>query len=105
MYPQSELTRLASHKAVLLRRVAARRAQCIQATARLVQPLEWLDQALSFWRRVAPFARFASVPLGFLFKRSAAPRIRILGSLLRWGPLVLGAVRGLARTRSSSSPG
>jgi len=99
MYPESELIRLAAHKAVLRRRIAVRRAECAAAAACLIRPFEWLDRMLGYWRRLSPFVKFAAVPLGFLLKRSAAPRLRVLSTLLRWGPLVIGAVRGLAASR------
>jgi hypothetical protein len=46
------------------------------------------------------------VPLGVLVTRTVFPRLKILGSLVRWGPLVFGAVRGLSaavETRVGSS--
>ncbi len=96
MYAHRELIRLGAHKAFLRRRISARRAECVAATAGLLRPVAWLDRLVAFWRRVAPFAPFAAVPLGLLFKRAAAPRTSVLGALLRWGPVLVGAVRGLA---------
>lgn len=95
MYPQGELTRLAAYKVALRRDVALRRAQCAGAAARATQPLAWLDRMLAFWRRLSPLVRFAAVPLGLLVARSVFSRRKILGSLVRWGPLVFGAVRGV----------
>jgi len=103
VYPAQELIRLAGHKAVLQRRIAVQRAQCAEAAARAAQPLVWLDRALGYWRRLSPFAKFAAVPLGFVLKRAVAPRIPVLGPLLRWGPLVIGAVRSLTRARHQST--
>lgn len=100
MYPRRELSRLAAHQAVLRRRIAGRRAACRAAAATALQPVVWLDRLLALARRFAPLAPLAAVPLGFLFKRSRAARPRLLGTLLRWAPLVLGAVRGLAPGRS-----
>ena len=105
MYPDRELTRLAAYKAALRRDVALRRAQCAVAAARVAQPLEWLDRMLAFWRRLSPFVKFAALPLGFLLKRSLAPRTRVLGTLLRWGPPVLGAVWSLTGARDRSDHG
>ena len=107
MYPQRELIRLAAYKSALRRDVALRRAQCAGAAARMAQPVEWLDRMLVFWRRLSPLAQFATVPLGLLVARTVFPRLKILGSLARWGPLVFGAVRGLSsvvKTRFWSSP-
>ena len=105
MYPDRELTRLAAYKAALRRDIALRRAQCAVAAARVAQPLEWLDRMLAFWRRLSPLVKFAALPLGFLLKRSLAPRTRILGTLLRWGPPVLGAVWSLTGARDRSDHG
>ena len=105
MYPDRELTRLAACKAALRWDIALRRAQCAVAAARVVQPLEWLDRTLAFWRRLSPLVPFAILPLGFLLKRSLAPRTRVLGTLLRWGPPVLGAVWSLTGARDRSDHG
>lgn len=99
MYPHGELIRLATRKAALQRSIAFHRFQCAGAAVRAAQPLAWLDRMVAFWRRLSPLAQFAVVPLGFLLKRSVAPRPRLLGTLLRWGPVLLGAVRGLTAAR------
>jgi hypothetical protein len=95
MYPQRELTRLAGHKAALRRHIAVHRAQCVVAAAQVARPLAWLDRAWSFWKRFSPLAQIAAVPLGFFARRSAFSRLKTLAALARWGPLVLGAVRGI----------
>jgi hypothetical protein len=105
MYPDRELTRLAVYKTTLRWDIALRRAQCVEAAARVAQPLEWLDRMLAFWRRLSPLVPFAVLPLGFLLKRSLAPRTRVLGTLLRWGPPVLGVVRSLIGARDRSDHG
>jgi len=99
MYSDRELNRLAGVKAELRHDIARHRRQCVTAAARVAQPLAWLDKLLVLWRQVAPFAPLAAVPLGFLLKRSSAPRPRLLGLLLRWGPVVFGAVRGFVAAR------
>ena len=99
MYTDRELSRLAAVKAALRHDIARHRRQCVTAATRVVQPLAWVDQLLALWRRLSPFASLAAIPLGFLLKRSAAPRPRMLGTLLRWAPVVLGAVRGIAAAR------
>jgi hypothetical protein len=96
MYPQPQLNRLAAHKVALRRGIARRRAQCAEAAARIAQPVEWLDRMFSLVRRISPLVKFAAVPLGFLAARTFLPRRKILGSLVRWSPLVLGAVRGIS---------
>jgi hypothetical protein len=105
MYPQGELIRLAAHKVALRRDIALRRVQCIEAVTRVAQPLEWLDRALAFWRRLSPLTKFAALPLGWFVQRAVFPRLKILGPLLRWAPLVMNVVRGVraaARNRSGS---
>ena len=106
MYPQRELNRLAARKAALRRDIALRRAQCVEAAARVTQPLEWLDRMLAFWRQVAPLAQFAAVPLGLFVERTFFPRLKILRLLLRWGPPVFTALRAIScavNTRAGSS--
>jgi hypothetical protein len=97
MYPDRELTRLAATKAALRRDIALHRSQCAKAAARAAQPLEWLDRMLAFWRRLPPLARFAAMPLGLLVRHTVFPRLKILRALVRWSPLVFGAVRVISR--------
>ncbi|SDS13715.1 hypothetical protein [Opitutus sp. GAS368] len=99
MYSHRELIRLAVHKTALRRRIASRRATCAAAAARVLAPVAWLERMLALGRKLAPFAPLAAVPLGFLLKRSPAAKPRLLGTLLRWGPVLFGAVRGLAGAR------
>ncbi len=95
MYPQRELKRLALQKSTLRSRIGLRRVACAKAAAQAARPLQWLDHALAFWRKLSPFAPLAAVPLGLLATRAIFSRHKILGGLLRWGPLVFGTVRGL----------
>ena len=107
MYPQRELIGLARHKVWLRRRIVVHRTACVAAAARVAQPVALLDRALSFWRRLSPFAQLAALPLGVLVTRKFFPRLKTLGALLRWGPLVFGAVRGLGaavRSPGGSAP-
>lgn len=99
MYPDRELIRLDAHKTAIRRRIARRRHECVVAAARVLQPLAWADRLVGLVQRLSPFAALAAVPLGFLFKRAAAPRRSWLGTLLRWGPVALGAVRSLTAAR------
>jgi hypothetical protein len=92
MYPQQELTRLTAYKAALLRDIATHRAHCAKAAGLALQPLALLDRMLALWRKFSPLALFAAMPLGFLVQRTVAPRLRIVGPLLRWGPLIFTAV-------------
>jgi hypothetical protein len=62
----------------------------------MVRPFAWLDRMLALVRRTSPIVKFAAVPLGFLAARTVFPQRKILGSLARWSPLVLGAMRGIS---------
>lgn len=107
MYPQRELTRLAAYKTALRWDIALHRTQCAEAAARVAQPLAWLDRMLACWRRLSSFGPLAVVLLGWVVTRTVFPRRKILGSLLRWAPLVLGLVRGLVsavKIRDRSAP-
>jgi hypothetical protein len=97
MYPDGEMTRLAARKVALRRDIALHRAQCAAVAARVVQPLEWLDRALAFWRQLSPLAQIAAVPLGIFVQRTVFRRRKILRTLMRWGPLVFGAARVVGR--------
>ena len=103
MYPQRELIRLATHKAAMRQNIGRRRAHSTAAAARALRPLEWLDQMRAFWQRLSPFAHLAAVPLSLLVQHRPSSRLKVLGSFLRWGSLVFGAVRGLTSPKRSRS--
>ena len=94
MYPHGELAHLAARKAALRRRIARTRQQCVSHAAGVARPLRWLDQAIAIWRQVQPVMGLAVVPIGFWVMRAFSRRHRVMGSLLRWGPLLLNVVRG-----------
>ena len=100
MYPQRELIRLTTYKVWLRRRIAHRRTECTVAATRIARPFAWLDRMLAFWRQLSPVARVAALPLGVLVTRTIFPKVKFLGSLLRWGPLVYGVVRQFAGAKS-----
>lgn len=95
MYPQAELVRLAAHKAALQRKITLRRMLCREAAIEAARPLAWLDRMIAFIHQLSPLAKFALVPLGFVVKRAVFPRLKVVGTLVRWGPLILGAFRGI----------
>jgi len=94
MYPDGELRRLAAEKASLRQDIALRREECADAAERVARPLEWLDRAVGFWRRFSPVAKLAIVPIGLLIRRRFLRRHKLLGALVRWGPLAAGVARG-----------
>ncbi len=93
MYPQPELIRLAAHKARRRRDISLRRAECASAAAQIARPLAWLDQAMALWRKISPVAKLAAIPLAIVTGRKLLPRVKILGTLLRWAPAVIGIAR------------
>jgi hypothetical protein len=103
MHPGRELNRLAGLKAARQRGIAYHRAQCATAAARVLQPVEWVDEKLAVWRRLSPIAKLLAIPVGLLLKRVAAPRLRVMSTLLRWGPVLFGVVRGLSASRQRAS--
>jgi hypothetical protein len=105
MYPREELKVLAGNKAALLDRINLRREVCAEAAARVARPIRMLDRGVARWRRLSPLVKFAAIPLGFLLKRTLGRRARALGAVMRWGPIVYGAMRGMAETRGFSRRG
>jgi hypothetical protein len=105
MYPHGELTSLAADKSALRRRIRARRSECAAAAARLAQPIAWIDRAHAGWRRLSPLVKLAAVPIGLLVGRLRIRHLRTAGAVLRWSPLVLGAVRSLTLPRGPSGSG
>lgn len=96
MYPQRELTRLNAYKVALQKDIERQRVQCVALVSRVAQPLVSLDRILILWRKVSPFALYAALPLGFLVQRAVVPRVKILGSLVRWSPLVFTVVQRIS---------
>ena len=103
MYPQRELIRLAAYKVTLRRAIAIHRVQCAESARRAAQPLAMLDRMLVLWRKFSPFAMVAALPLGFLIKRKVAPRLKLLGTLMRWGPIIFTAFRRVKSTVASNN--
>ena len=101
MYPSGELNQLALHKARLRLRISHRRDELAIAAAEAARPLEWLDRAVAWWRKVKPVAKLAAIPLSLLVKRVLFTRLRIFTSLLRWGPAIFGAMRLASAWRRS----
>jgi hypothetical protein len=100
VYSDRELIRLALHRKILVRRIALRRSECVAAATRLARPIAWLDRAGAFWRRLPPLAQLALPALGAMVTRTLFPRQKLLNLVLRWAPLVTGAVRGLRSVRN-----
>lgn len=97
MFPQSELSELAIRKAAVLSSVRRRRTECAHAAARLAQPVVWLDRIWTIGRQIAPLV---AAPLALVVVRTFFRRSSLVGSLLRWSPLILGVVRGAGAIRA-----
>lgn len=96
MYPSTELDVLALRKMLLCSRIRVRRGQCADAAARIAQPLSWIDRAWTQWKSISPLVKLAAVPLGFALKKRFLPKTKkgdLLGKLMRWAPLAMGAWR------------
>ncbi|HEX2855717.1 MAG TPA: hypothetical protein VHO24_20950 [Opitutaceae bacterium] len=99
MYPDGQLNELAVHKLMLRQRISLRRRLCVVAARRVSQPLIKVDHAVAQWRRISPFAKMAAVPAVLLLKRTLFRRAKIIGPLLRWGPLAFKVFRGVTAAR------
>ena len=104
MYSDQELARLARHKAALRLRIELRRLECASAMAGVERPLAWVDRAITFWRRISPIAKLATIPLALLLKRTLLPKAGIFTSLLRWTPAIFSAGRALGALRREKHP-
>ncbi len=99
MYPQSELGALAARKVALQLEIVRLRGQCAAAADQVARPIEWLDRAVTASRRVAPMLPLVAPPLLRVLGGALFPRVKLIASLVRWAPLVYGAVR---RARAAS---
>ena len=98
MYTNRELSRLGTHKLLLRRRIAERRAVCVESAARVLRPLAWMDRWVALAGRAAPYLPLLAWLLAW-FAKPAAPRRRPVSALLRWGPTIFAAFRGMAAMR------
>lgn len=99
MYPDGQLSELAVHKLALRQRISLRRRLCVVAAKRASEPLAKVDRALTQWRKISPLAKMAALPAMFLLKRTLFRRAKIVGPLLRWGPLAFKVFRGVTAAR------
>jgi hypothetical protein len=101
MYPERELSLLATRKAVLRGKIAHRRIQTSADLAQLTKPLEIMDKAAELWRKIPSLAKLAVVPVALVvLKKTLFRRTKLLSSLLRWGPLAYNAVKGMGAVSS-----
>jgi|GEM_PF-691479 len=93
MYPNQELSQLAERKRALRVAIALRRSACALAASRATKPIAWLDRALAFSQQAAPFLGALALPLALFSAGKTVRKSGLLGSLVKWGPLVLQATR------------
>lgn len=104
MYPVGELTALAARKDLLRRHIALRRVVTILSAQRALRPVRLADRLWLQWRQLSPLLKFAAGPLAALFGRSVVRKRRLVGRLIRWGPLLAGLWRGFSRARREPAP-
>jgi hypothetical protein len=103
MHADAELARLAACKVALQVRIGRRRVQCRHAAARVARPLVGVDRLLALGRTIAPLVRNAAVSLAIIRQRKMTPRLGLLGSVVRWAPLVFGVARGITHIITSKT--
>jgi hypothetical protein len=103
MYPAAELTEIAARKDLLRRRVALRRVAIIIAAQRVARPLRVVDHIAAEWRRLSPLIKLAAVPLGAMLGRKLRGKRRMIGKLMRWGPVLASAWRGFSAARKNTA--
>ena len=100
MYPSGELSLLAARKAVVRRRIAQRRWQCVQDAAALARPLGWISRVVEVWQRISPLVKIAGVPVILTLTRKFFGRAGRVASLARLVPLVLQTAKMVSRWRA-----
>ena len=105
MYPQPELSRLVADREAICLRIARNRLRCTIAMAQVAEPLAWVDRMVAWWHKYSTPLMLTALPLGFLLKRTISPKPRMLGAILRWGPLLFGVVRSIAGARHRPKAG
>jgi hypothetical protein len=95
MYPSGELAELANRKARLQRRIGLTRLHCAAEAAVIAKPIGLFDRTVQRWRKIAPIAKIAAVPLGLLLRRRLMPKpaTSLIGQALKWMPAVMSAAR------------
>jgi hypothetical protein len=95
MYPSGELTSLSRRKALLRAKISIGRLECAALAAEAVRPIDWIDRVVAQWKKIAPIAKFAAVPLGLLLQRGLLPgkKLKLFGRVARLLPWILGAAK------------
>ena len=102
MYPTGQLNESARRKEALRVKIAARRAECGAYAEQVARPIAAIDRIAAQWKRVAPYAKLAAIPLGFLLQRRLAAKQARTGGWRRWlklAPVAMSAARLWERVR------
>ena len=102
MYPSGELKILATRKAALQTRIAARRWQCVEAAGELAKPVASIDGLISRWRRLPPLVRKIGTPVALLLMRQGLRRFGggKLAGWIRGMPTILRTAGMFAKARA-----
>lgn len=104
MFPSRQLTALAERKTFLQQRLALRRARAVIEAGRVARPLHLADALYAHWRQLAPLVKTLGVPFALwtgrrLSRRGPRGAAGLIGTALRFAPVVLAAVRGFRSAR------
>lgn len=100
MYPHGDLSGVELRRVQVRDRIRLRRRLAELQVQQLAGPLRRLERLRETWRRLAPVAALAAIPVALLAGRRFR-LIRWLGPLLRVAPIAL----AFARFRRSPAPG
>jgi hypothetical protein len=102
MFPSQQLIALEQRKAFLRERIALRRARAVIEARRVARPLHTVDALYQKWRQLSPLLKALGIPFALWSGRRLARRPGgrgLVGTALRWAPLVLAALRGFRSAR------
>jgi hypothetical protein len=102
MLPLGELSGVELHRAQIRDRIGLRRRLTELQLAELAKPVHHAERLLGTWRRVAPIAAFAAIPVA-LFAGRGLRIFRWFGPLLRVAPIALAFARS-RRARPPANP-
>ena len=106
MFGSAQLTALAARKAFLRERLALRRARAVIEARRVARPLHVADALWQRWRQLSPLVKALGLPWALWTGRRLVRRRRtaagLVGTALRFAPLVLAAFRAFKRGRRSA---
>ncbi|MBA4138293.1 MAG: hypothetical protein C0518_13355 [Opitutus sp.] len=100
MFASRQLIALETRKGFLRDRIALRRARAVIEARRVARPLHVIEDLYAQWRRLSPVLKTLGVPFALWTGRRAWKRRRgVLGTALRWTPMIIAAVRGFQQAR------